>query len=151
TVLDLGAGTGFLTFSLAEELTEGEVYAVDIREEMIKKLEEKCSEKGYENVEILHSREDDIPIPEKKVDKTFMLNVLHEVKRTKTLEEVWEVMKEDGEIFVLDWDKGVTTRFGPPSHERLTRSEAIDELEEKGFEIIDSGSMQDHFWIIAKR
>ncbi|MBS3817127.1 MAG: class I SAM-dependent methyltransferase, partial [Candidatus Thermoplasmatota archaeon] len=46
TVLDLGAGTGFLTFSLAEELTEGEVYAVDIREEMIKKLEEKCGEKG---------------------------------------------------------------------------------------------------------
>lgn len=47
TVVDLGAGTGFVTFELAEDADE--VVGRDISEEMVAKAHEKAAERGIEN------------------------------------------------------------------------------------------------------
>ncbi|MEF8873576.1 MAG: methyltransferase domain-containing protein [Candidatus Thermoplasmatota archaeon] len=148
-VLDLGVGTGFLTFPIAERA--GKVYAVDVQEEMVGKLEEKREEKVVDNVEIFLSGESEIPLPDDEVDKTLMLNVLHELDDPSTLKEVNRVMKEKGKLLIVDWDKEKVTKYGPPTHVRLTREEAIKILEEKEFKILDSGSKEDHYWMIGKR
>ncbi|MEF8832496.1 MAG: class I SAM-dependent methyltransferase [Candidatus Thermoplasmatota archaeon] len=147
TVLDLGAGTGFLTFPLSEIVEKGKVYAVDIQEEMLKELEKKCDEKGCENIEVLLSQEGKIQIEDEKVNKSFLINVLHEIEDMKTFDEIDRVMKSDGEISVVDWDRDVITERGPPTHERLTLGEAVELLEEHGFMITDKGKWEDHYWM----
>jgi len=149
-VLDLGAGTGFLTFPLSEIVENGKVYAVDVQEEMLKELRKKCEEKGCENIEVVLSEEGNIPISDKEVNKSFLLNVLHEIEDMVTLEELSRIMKSDAEISVVDWDRDVITERGPPTHERLTLDEAVELLEKQGFTITDRGKWEDHYWVKGK-
>ncbi len=150
-VLDLGAGTGFLAFPISEIVEKGKVYAVDVQEEMLQELEKKCDEKDCENIEIILSKEGDIPISEDKIDKSYLMNVLHEIEDIETLDEIFRVMKKDGEICIVDWDKEVLTERGPPSHERFRLQEAVDLLEEHGFKITEKGKWEDHYWMKGKR
>ena len=51
-VADLGFNTGYYTFALAECVgPEGKVYAVDLREDYVRALEEKIGESGCCNIE----------------------------------------------------------------------------------------------------
>ncbi len=148
-VLDLGAGTGFLTFPIAERASK--VYAVDVQEEMVEKLEDRCEEIGAENVQILISGESDIPLPDDEVDKAFILNVLHELDDDSTLIEVDRVLKERGKLLVVDWDREKTTEAGPPAQVRFTKEEAIEKVKNKDFKILDSDSKEFHYWILGKK
>ena len=150
-VLDLGAGTGFLTFPIAEFVEMGKVYAVDVQKEMLDELEKKCAERGCENIDIVLSEEGDIPLKNGLFDKAFAINVLHEIEDEKTLEEIYRTMKNDAQICIVDWDKEVITERGPPTHERLTLEDAVDLLEEHGFTITDKGRLEDYYWMICKR
>ncbi len=149
-VLDLGAGTGFLTLPIARELEEGKVYAIDVQKEMLKKLEERCKKEDCDNIKVKLSEEGSIPLPENEITKVISLNVLHEIEDMDTLKELRRVMKKNARICIVDWDKDKITERGPPSHERLTLPEAIECLEENHFEIEDSGKIKDHFWMIGK-
>lgn len=150
-ILDLGAGTGFLTFPLSEIADEGKVYAVDVQKEMLKELKNKCDEKGCQNIDVVLSDEGKIQIENEQVDKSFLLNVLHEIDDKKTLDEIYRVMKDQGKICVVDWDKEVLSERGPPSHERFTLETAVDLLEDHGFIITDKGKWEDHYWMRGKR
>jgi len=149
-VLDLGAGTGFLTFPLSEIVENGKVYAVDVQDEMLEELRKKCEEKGCENIDVVLSEEGKIPISDKEVNKCFLLNVLHEIGDMETLDELSRIMKSDGKISIVDWDKEVITERGPPTHERLMLDEAVKLLEKHGFIITDKGKWEDHYWIKGK-
>ncbi len=150
-IMDLGAGTGFLTFPLSERVTEGKVYAVDVQKEMLKMLEKKCEEKSCRNIEIVHSNEGQIPISDRVVDHVFSINVLHEIKDFETLEEVKRIMKKHADICVVDWDKDVITERGPPTHERFTIQRAINKMKKLGFNIKQKGKFQDHFWLVGNK
>ena len=150
-VLDLGAGTGFLTFPLSEIVENGKVYAVDVQEEMLEELRKKCEEKGCENIEVILSEEGRIPISDKEVNKCFLLNVLHEIEDMKTLDEIYRIIQNEAKICIVDWDKDVITERGPPTHERFTLNEAVELLEGHDFVITDKGRLEDHYWIKGKK
>ena len=53
-VADLGAGSGYFTFRLADAVgSTGKVYAVDIDAEMNSDLAKQVQDKGYQNIEIV--------------------------------------------------------------------------------------------------
>ncbi len=101
-ILDLGAGTGFLTFPLSEIVENGKIYAVDVQEEMIEELKKKCDERGCSNIEVVLSEEGMIPISDDEVTKSFLINVLHEIEDVSTLDELSRVMKDDAKISIVD-------------------------------------------------
>ncbi|MBS3790512.1 MAG: hypothetical protein KGY66_06315, partial [Candidatus Thermoplasmatota archaeon] len=86
---------------------------------------------------------------DEKIDKSFLLNVLHEIEDMRTLDELYRVMKTDGKICIVDWDREKITERGPPAHERLTLDEALKLFEGHGFVITDKGKWKDHYWIKA--
>ncbi|MFW5946413.1 MAG: class I SAM-dependent methyltransferase [Candidatus Natronoplasma sp.] len=150
-IVDLGAGTGFLTIPLSKIAEYGKVYAVDVQEEMLKELKKKCDERGCGNIDIILSEEGNIQIEDEVADKIYILNVLHEISDMETLDEIYRISKNGGMVCIVDWDRDVITERGPPTHERLTLEEATELLRENGFHIIDKGKWEDHYWIKGKR
>ena len=48
-VADIGAGTGYFTFRLADQVPEGHVFAVDIQPEMLDIMRQRIEEQGIDN------------------------------------------------------------------------------------------------------
>ncbi len=151
TVLDFGAGTGFLTFPISRRLTDGKVYAVDVQEEMLDKLRKKCQENGCKNVEVLLNEEGSIPIKDEEIDTAFLINVLHEIDDEASFEELYRVVKKGGKMCVVDWDREGGTSHGPPASERFSLEEAIELLERYGFFSIKSYKNPDHFFVSLQK
>ena len=78
-VADIGAGSGYHTFRLAEKVgAKGKVYAVDIQPEMLEMIKKRMKEKKVENVEPIKGTESDPKLPEKSVDVILLVDVYHE-------------------------------------------------------------------------
>jgi len=78
-VADIGAGSGYHTFRLAEKVgAKGKVYAVDIQPEMLDIIKKRMKEKKVENVEPIHGTESDPKLPENSVDTILLVDVYHE-------------------------------------------------------------------------
>ena len=56
TVGDIGCGPGFFTLPLAERLTEGRVYAVDVEPVMLQMVQERADAAGLTNIQTFPSK-----------------------------------------------------------------------------------------------
>jgi ubiquinone/menaquinone biosynthesis C-methylase UbiE len=78
-VADVGAGSGYLTFRMAERVgPTGKVLAVDIQPEMLALIRERSKAKGLTNVEPVLGAESDPKLPAAAVDTILMVDVYHE-------------------------------------------------------------------------
>jgi ubiquinone/menaquinone biosynthesis C-methylase UbiE len=79
TLVDLGAGSGYLTFPMAQMTgAKGKVYAVDIQQEMLDIIDERKREKGLSNVETVLGTITDPKLPANSSDLILMVDVYHE-------------------------------------------------------------------------
>jgi SAM-dependent methyltransferase len=78
-VSDIGAGSGYLTFRIAERVgPKGKVLAVDIQPEMLALLREKMKARRQHNIEPILGTETDPKLPAESVDLILMVDVYHE-------------------------------------------------------------------------
>jgi ubiquinone/menaquinone biosynthesis C-methylase UbiE len=78
-VADIGAGSGYLSFRMAELVAPtGKVLAVDIQEEMLRIIRYKARQKKLSNVEPVLGAETDPKLPANSVDLIIMVDVYHE-------------------------------------------------------------------------
>ncbi len=76
-VADVGAGNGKFSVKIARTVgLEGHVYANEIDEDRIQKIESKIEEQGLENITIIHGEEEDAVLPV-KVDLMVLKYVYH--------------------------------------------------------------------------
>ena len=79
TVADIGAGTGYHSFRMAEAVGEkGKVLAVDIQQEMLDLMAARKKKDMVENVELVKGTEKDPKLPAGKVDLILLVDVYHE-------------------------------------------------------------------------
>jgi arsenite methyltransferase len=111
-VADLGSGTGYFTFRLAEAVgSSGKVYAVDIDEEMNAIIDKQVVAKQMENVTAHLAVEHDPLIPE-KVDLIFSVNAYHHLKdRTAYFKNAARYLKPGGRIAIIDFREGSFRHF----------------------------------------
>lgn len=119
-VADIGCGIGYFTIPFAKDLEDnGRVYAVDINPLMLEETNRRVKEKNLTNVETIQSSENDFGLEDCSVDFVFTSTVFHEVDSPeKFLGECKRILKEDGTLIILDWNK-VEEEFGPPVHKRI--------------------------------
>ena len=130
-VADIGAGTGYFTRRFAPLVKR--VYAVDISEKRLKRLEEA----GLENVEIVHAEPDDPKLPPESVDTVFFCNVLHHIEdRPSYYAKLVQALKPGGRLVNIDFYKRELP-VGPPVSMKLTREEVIEEFEQAGFRLAE--------------
>lgn len=141
TFLDLGCGRGEYAMAAAEIIgDEGLVYAVDLWEEGITLLREEVAALGINNLKpMVVDVGKMIPIEDHTVDLCFMATVFHDLVLAGVaegaLEEVIRVMKRDGLLAILEFEK-IDGPPGPPLSSRLSAEEVEEKLIPHGFEII---------------
>lgn len=141
TVADVGAGPGFFTVPLADQVgVTGVVYALDVAPRMIAVLE---SRQLPPQVQVRLSDERRLPIPDASVDLALMAFVLHELEDPQALlTDVKRVLRPDGRLVVVEWVRRAE-EMGPPEHERLRPADTERMLRDAGFVIGAPGALDD--------
>jgi len=132
TVADLGAGSGYFTFRMAQALPKGKVVAIDCQPEMIRHIHHKVMSEGIPNVEALLAKPDDPSIPP-RVDLVFICDVLHHVSnRTEWLKKLHAQMASGARLVLVEFRSGKLPE-GPPEAMKIPKATLISLLAEAGF------------------
>ncbi|NWG08789.1 MAG: class I SAM-dependent methyltransferase [Nitrososphaerales archaeon] len=146
---DLGCGSGFFTVPLSQRVRR--VYAIDIQKEMLDFLKEKVERLKIKNVELLLSKEDEIPLEDESLDLLISINTLHEFgNKKRMIEEINRVLKYNGDALIVDFKKE-DTGFGPPVAIRVSKDGAIDFFEKKGFVTLQVRMLSYHYLLVFKK
>ena len=136
TVADVGAGSGAITWRLAERVgPAGKVYANDIQPRMLELLRQNMAQRRIANVESVLGAVDDPKIPPSSVDLELMIDVYHEFSRPQEmLRHLRESLKPGGRMVLLEYrgeDPAIPIR---PEH-KMTVAMVKAEVEPEGFRL----------------
>lgn len=151
TILDLGAGTGYLSIPAAQ-VVDGLVYALDLDPQILEILAAKAQAENINNIQLLQGSIDDIPLSDDSIDIVLASIVLHEVPSLSiALQQIKRVLKEDGYFLCVEFEKMDTTDK-QSRKVRISSSIMEQELIDNGFSIIQKLFPSDFLYIfIAKK
>ena len=141
--LDAGCGVGVFTIPLAGLVgRSGHVFAVDVEPAMVEACRARVEEAGLTNVTVTRSGENSFPLPDAAVDLVFACHLLHELLDPPAFfAEVRRVLKPEGRVVVVEWEKVETGGAGPPVKHRLTPEEARAVLAGGGLKVTEVHSV----------
>ena len=136
TVADIGAGSGAITWRLAERVgPAGKVYANDIQPRMLELLRRNMAERKIANVETVLGAADDPRLPPASVDLELMIDVYHEFSHPQEmLRHLRAALKPGGRMVLLEYraeDPAVPIR---PEH-KMSVAMVKAEVEPEGFRL----------------
>ena len=151
-VADVGAGTGFFTRMMAEEVgPDGNVYAVDISEEFLEHISETADDAGLTNIELVLCDQRSTKLPPNSVDAVFICDTYHHFEfPADTLASIHEALRDKGKLVVVDFErvKGVTTPFSI-EHVRAGKGTFTDEIKDAGFDYVrEADIMEDQYVLV---
>jgi len=152
-VADIGVGSGYFAFRIAEKADK--VIAIDIDQRFLDYIDELKEESSDEEVdERLQTRlalEDDPLLAPQEVDLVLMVNTYHFLSsRAEYLRRVRTGLKRNGKIILVDFKMG-RMPVGPPEQLKVSRLEAMSDLKKAGFTNLEADvtSLQFQYIITA--
>jgi ubiquinone/menaquinone biosynthesis C-methylase UbiE len=131
-VVDVGAGTGYLSIPIADWLgAPGIVYAVDLQLEMLEILKKKLhrGKKNLCKIELLQGKADCVPLPNRSADLVLLANLWHELDSPEAaLREARRLLRPGGKLAILDWRADFSAPPGPPQEHRISDVAVCDML-----------------------
>jgi len=134
-IADIGAGSGYHVFKMAPIAHRGKVYAVDIQTEMLQAVLESEQYKKYKNIELIHSDEKSVKLPENIFDKVLMVDVYHEFNFPKEMIlSIKKSLKENGKIYLIEYR---SEDFNVPikTIHKMGEKQAVKEMKAVGFKL----------------
>ena len=121
-VLDAGCGPGRLTLPLAAAVgPQGQVFALDIQEEMLSRTRGKVLSAGLDNVEYIRAGLGEGKLPSEHFDRALLVTVLGEIPdQASALQEIYRALKPGGIL-------SVTEVIFDPHFQRQARVEQLAE------------------------
>ncbi len=102
-VLDLGTGTGYLAFPIAERNEVVQVVGLDIVEKALEKNCIRATEKKLENLEFVSYDGISFPVEDGTYDLVVSRYALHHFPDIQnTFREIKRILKVDGSVFIAD-------------------------------------------------
>jgi ubiquinone/menaquinone biosynthesis C-methylase UbiE len=135
TVADVGAGTGYFTWRLAQRVGPlGRVFAVDIQPSMLDRIRSDVKNRRLTNVQVVLGSESDPGLPF-GVDLILVANAYHEFSEPEAMmAAVRRCLKPNGRVVVVEYAEehdedpvaGLYT---------MTLADLRSEIEETGFQL----------------
>jgi ubiquinone/menaquinone biosynthesis C-methylase UbiE len=104
-VADIGAGTGYYSWRMAEKIGEkGHVYAVEIQQEMLDLLAQKMAERKTTNVHGVLGTITDPRLPTNALDLVLMVDVYHEFSHPhEMMHGICKALKPGGRVAFVEF------------------------------------------------
>ena len=148
-VIDLGCGSGYFSIPLSRRVNS--VFGIDFQKEMLNYLKQKIEKNKIENIELLLSKADKVPLIKNCSNIILTVNTLHEFEdRNKVILEIYRLIDNNGRLVIIDFKKEKTS-FGPPMEIRISNAQAINLFEKNGFKAIKSYDLKYHYLIIFQK
>ncbi|MDP2127975.1 MAG: class I SAM-dependent methyltransferase [Pseudohongiella sp.] len=137
-VADIGAGTGYFSFRMAQLLPQGKVLATDIQPEMLAIMEQRKQETGITNVETLLGSIQDPGLPANSVDAVLLVDAYHEFSHPfEMMQGIVNALKPGGRLFLVEYraeDDSVPIR---PLH-KMSEEQVVMEMSVFGLQWDDN-------------
>ncbi len=105
-IADLGSGSGYFTFRLAEAVgPSGRVYAVDLDEGLNVYVRDRAMAEAHKNIEVILAKPDDPLLPEPGVDLIFTTNTYHLIQaRVGYFANARKYLRPGGRVAIIDFN-----------------------------------------------
>lgn len=131
-VADIGAGTGYFSFRMAQQVPQGQVYAVDIQPEMLDAIAERQAINGISNVKTILGKEDDPNLPANSIDLALMVDAYHEFAYPREMMAgIVRALKPAGKVVLLEYRQENPAIAIKPLH-KMTQKQVKKELKAVG-------------------
>jgi precorrin-6B methylase 2 len=135
SVADIGAGTGYISWRMAEKVgPQGKVYAVDIQQEMLDRLAKNMKARGHQNVLPVLGTITNANLPTNSIDLAIMVDVYHEFSHPyEMMKSIHAALKPGGRVAFIEYraeDLDVPIK---PVH-KMTETQVRKEAIAAGFE-----------------
>ena len=140
TVLDIGAGVGYVTLPFAKNYPSAKVYGCDILEGLVGLLARDATDRGLANLETILMQPNCVPLPDGIADVIVMAQLHHELDEPEALmAECHRLLNTSGTVAVVDWTDEDNGR-SPAKGRRVPEATIRSHLSGAGFK--DLGSHQ---------
>lgn len=130
-VADLGAGTGYFSARLANMLSQGKIYAIDIEPDMVRYLEARAKRESLRNLTAVAGTPHDPRIPE-QVDLVLLVDVYHHIDdRERYFRSLRRSLLPGGRIAIIDFR--LDSPSGPPRAARIAAGAVKAEMRAAGY------------------
>ena len=105
TVADIGAGTGYISWRMAQKVgSQGKVYAVEIQQEMLDLLAKQMKSRGVENVEGVLGTIQHANLQPNSIDLAIMVDVYHEFSHpNEMMLSIVNALKPGGRVAFVEY------------------------------------------------
>jgi ubiquinone/menaquinone biosynthesis C-methylase UbiE len=152
TVADIGAGTGYFSFRMAERVPQGRVLAVDIQQEMLDIIETRKAEGLPGNVETVLGTERDPRLPTASIDLILLVDAYHEFSWPREMGEAMAMALKPGGRLILVEYRGEDPSIPVKRLHKMTQKQARKEMQAGGLEWESTGDFlpQQHFMVFRR-
>lgn len=151
-VADVGAGSGYFTFRMAELVPKGKVHAVDISPQMLGIVRAKMRNLKATNVLPVQSTIKDTKLPPGSIDCVLIVDAYHEFSHPREMaESISRALRVGGRLILIEYRKEDPSVPIKLLH-KMTQDQAIKEVSQVGLvwkETLDVLPQQ-HFMIFEK-
>ena len=134
-IADIGAGSGYHVFKMADLNGTGQVYAVDIQDEMLAAIEGRKQAENVQNVQVVKGNEKSVNLADNSVDKILMVDVYHEFNFPKEMMlSMKSALKPDGRIYLIEY-RGEDKTIPIKEIHKMTEDQAVKEMKAVGLKL----------------
>ncbi|MBW4534532.1 MAG: methyltransferase domain-containing protein [Pleurocapsa minor HA4230-MV1] len=152
-VADIGAGSGYFSFRMAQQVPEGKVYAVDIQPEMLEAIALLKEDRQITNVETVLGQENNPNLPTESIDLALMVDAYHEFAYPREMMEgIVQALKPGGRVVLLEYRKENPMIMIKSLH-KMTQKQVKKELQAVGLKWQETKELlpEQHFLVFSKR
>ncbi len=136
-VCDFGCGNGYHTLQLAKRVgPQGQVFAIDIQQEMLDLLADRAAPRGLENIKPVLATAEDPGMPPGMFDLVLMVDVYHELSHPpEVLATVRKSLKPEGRLVLVEFREEDPAVPILPLH-KMSQAQVLKELPANGFKLV---------------
>jgi SAM-dependent methyltransferase len=152
-VADLGAGTGYFSFPIAQQVIAGKVLAVDIEPEMLRLVEQRKLVEGVSNIDTVLASEQSPNIPNASVDVALLVDAYHEFSYPReVMAGVVKGLKAGGRVVLVEY-RGEDRSVPIKRLHKMTERQAKKEMSAVGLQWLrtDDYLPQQHVMVFTKQ